>query len=98
MGWRTRAGAWLATLTGRWRQVYKLAFSPDSKTLATGSIDNMIKLWNVATWEEMTTFPGPGGVHALAFGPDGTLAAGYSNGTVHLWRTGVDQGDRTADK
>jgi WD40 repeat protein len=36
------------TLTG-------VAFSPDGKTLATGSYDRIVKLWNIATQQEVAT-------------------------------------------
>jgi WD40 repeat protein len=66
-----------ATLKGHRDSVADVAFSPDGKTLASGSYDKTIKLWNVATGKELATLiedwdP----VHCVAFSPDGkTLAA-----------------------
>jgi WD40 repeat protein len=49
-----------------------VAFSPDGKTLATGSRLGDLRLWNVVTGGEIRTFPGHRlGVTALAFSPDG---------------------------
>lgn len=65
-----------------------VAFSPDSKLLATGSIsDNSVRLWDVATAKELCLFEGHlGGVSYLDFSPDGkTLATGSRDGTVLLW-------------
>jgi len=68
--------------------VYSVAFSPDSKTLASGSGDNNIILWNVATRQPLGS-PLTGhkaAVWSLAFSPDGkTLASGSKDGTVILW-------------
>jgi WD40 repeat protein len=50
----------------------------------------MVKLWNVATGEELTTLLGQNGVYDLVFAPDGTLAMGDALNAVHLWRTGSD--------
>ena len=46
-----------------------------------------IRLWEVATGEEITTFWGhPTDVQSLAFSPDNTLlASGRHDGTILLW-------------
>ena len=64
-----------------------LAITPDGKTLATGSLDNYIKLWDLTTLKERTTLRGhPGGVQALALTRDGgTLASTSHDDFVKLW-------------
>lgn len=75
------------TLTGHRNTVMPVAFSPDGKTLATGSMDKTIKLWDVQTGALKQTITGhSNGVHALAFSPDGkTLASGSDDKTIKLW-------------
>jgi WD40 repeat protein len=58
--------------------VNSVAFSPDGLTLASGSMDNTIKLWDVATGELKATLKDQTRtVRSAAFSPDGlTLASG----------------------
>ncbi|MBD2568630.1 protein kinase domain-containing protein [Anabaena lutea] len=67
--------------------VKSVAFSPDGQTLASGSGDNTIKLWNVNTGKLLQTLPGhSSAVSSLAYSPDGqTLASGSYDHTIKLW-------------
>jgi WD40 repeat protein len=47
-------GKELATLKGHTGFVFSVAYSPDGKTLASGSYDKTIKLWDVATGKELS--------------------------------------------
>src|SRR5271165_4292311 len=69
--------------------VSSVAWSPDGKTLASGSDDHTVKLWEVATAKLLSTLEGhAGSVLSVAWSPDGkTLASGSGDNTVKLWDT-----------
>ncbi len=78
--WELPSGQSIATLKGHVQGVIGVAFSPDGKTLATASHDRKVKLWNVATHQELVTFPFAAHVISARFSPDGrALAIGYYN-------------------
>ena len=64
-----------------------LSFSPDGTTLASGSWDGIVILWDVMRQNEIATLEGhTSGVMSVSFSPDGTiLASGSRDGTVILW-------------
>ena len=49
-----------------------MAFSPDGKTVLTGSVDGTARLWDAATGQPIgPPLPHQSGVWAVAFSPDG---------------------------
>jgi WD40 repeat protein len=89
--WRKRA------LAGHPGGARSLAFSADSKTLASGGADKIVKLWDVASGKAAAELKGhAGSVWSVAFSPDGkTLLAGsgrlspdgsrYVAGEMKVW-------------
>jgi len=87
----------LRTLTGHTNYVNYVTFSPDGRTLASGSSDNSVKLWDVANGKLLRTLTGPTSrVWSAAFSPDGrTLASASFDHTIMLWDTANNQLLRT---
>jgi WD40 repeat protein len=68
-------------------QVAQIAFSADGGTLVTSDTDKFIKVWDVATGQELATFRGHRfGVTSVDISPDGrTVASASTDRTVRLW-------------
>jgi WD40 repeat protein len=86
-------GQWIRTIAGHQGAVTSLVFTPDSRALATGSLDKNIKLWNTANGQLLGTlsqhvYP----VRAVAFSKDlstlisvGGQGWGRKNGELKFW-------------
>ncbi len=76
------------TLTGHTGSVWSVVFSLDGKTLASGSHDKTIRLWDVASGQPKGS-PLTGhtdSVTSVVFSPDGkTLASASDDRTIRLW-------------
>ena len=90
------------TLTGHSDSARSVAISPDGKTLASGSYDKTIKLWNLETGQLEHTFREHSDrghsdiVYSVAISPDGqTLASGSGDKTIKLWNLETRQLENT---
>jgi WD40 repeat protein len=79
---------WHSPLSRQHRdRVTSVAWSPDGRTLASGSWDRTVRLWEVPTGKLLATLEGhTKAVTSVAWSPDGkALASGALDNTVRLW-------------
>lgn len=68
-GWEAAARIWdvergveiIPPLQGHFSGIRRATFSSDSRTIATSADDNSVRLWSVATGQEMLNFSGSWG-------------------------------------
>lgn len=93
-------------LKGHSDEVISLAFSPNTQSLASGSMDKTIRLWDVETGARQHVLTdenwiddrnrNTGITSVLAFNQNGeTLATGTQRGRIHLWNTTIGMKQNT---
>jgi hypothetical protein len=82
--WNLCRGEQWMTLTNHTEVVNCLAFSPDGKRLATGSVGNPVQVWDCATGTRLMTFPEQN-VVSVAFTADGKRLGIGGRNQVVVW-------------
>jgi len=90
--WNAITGAELLTLQAG-SAVITVAFGSESERLSSCGFDGTIKIWDVATGENIRTLYGhQGPVSYVAFTPNGDqLVSGGCDGTIKVWDTTIDR-------
>jgi WD40 repeat protein len=78
------------TFRGHGDSVYTVALTPDGQRLVTGSFDNSVRLWDLASGKELKVFGGPQGhtkmVNAVAVSSDGSaVISGGVEPSLKVW-------------
>ena len=72
--------------------VLSIAYSPDGNVLASGVVDDTVRLWDANTGESIAILPGhTDRVASVAYSPNGDLASGSWDNTVRLWSPSTNQ-------
>ena len=81
-------GACTAAWAGHAEGVTAVAWSPDGKTVCSGSSDKTLRLWNAETGESVRVLEGhTSGVRAVAWSPDGkTVCSEDWDDKKRVWR------------
>lgn len=77
----------LVLLTGHCAPIDSLAFSPDGRTLISGSYDGAVILWDLPTQSMRARLGGHSSNIHLALSPDGTTLATVDFEAIRLWET-----------
>ncbi|MCZ8226145.1 MAG: protein kinase [Microcystis sp. LE19-84.1B] len=84
------------TLTGHSDWVWSVVYSPDGHYLASGSWNNPIKIWEVATGKQLRTLTGHSNqVLSVVYSPDGRYLASGSSNTIKIWEVATGNELRT---
>jgi WD40 repeat protein/tRNA A-37 threonylcarbamoyl transferase component Bud32 len=85
--WDATTGREVHRLRGHTFWVTSVAFSPDSRHLASASADRTVRIWELATGQEVLTLRGhTQWVRAISYHPDGkVLASAGDDHVVKLW-------------
>ena len=76
-------------------EVTSVAFTPDSKSVATSGIDGLIQFWDVQSGKKLFRLNNEEKVYSLAISPAGTLAAAGLKGKTKIWN--IDTQEKLID-
>lgn len=83
--WDVASGTQLFSLNGHTRTITSVAISPDGKTIASGSQDHTVKLWDVTSKAQIRSLTHPDEVMSVAFSPDGKWLVSAGLKTIKIW-------------
>ena len=73
-----------AILKGHTARIYAIVLTPDGKTLASGSADETIRIWDTSTGNQLLSLPSEK-TRTLAISVDGKILASSNTENIKLW-------------
>jgi WD40 repeat protein len=83
--WDFATGKLLHIMKGHSAFIFSVAFSPDGRQALSGSYDKTVKLWDLATGDEIRSIGHSNAVNSVAFSPDGKQALSTADDGINLW-------------
>jgi WD40 repeat protein len=85
--WDAVDGGHVFTYRGHTDTVFGIAWSPDGRRIASGSVDKTVQIWDASNGHHLFTYTGHTDVVlGVAWSPDGRrIASGSSDKTVQVW-------------
>ena len=82
-----KTGELIQEFRGHEKPIWSVAISPDSQTAVTGSEDETLILWDVASGRELDRYPASGIFSCVRYSTDGTqIFATNWDGKVRIWK------------
>ena len=77
----------LTAMSGHAKTVTSVSYSPDGKSIVSGSWDHSIKIWDAVTYQLTATLNGhTGAVTSVSYSPDGKfIASGSRDHSINVW-------------
>jgi WD40 repeat protein/DNA-binding SARP family transcriptional activator/energy-coupling factor transporter ATP-binding protein EcfA2 len=83
--WDVSTGAEVSVAIGHSTNIATASLNPDGSLLATSSLDSTVRLWDVATAEEVGVLDHIEQALSASFSPDGSRLVVASGAKVHVW-------------
>ncbi|RMG90346.1 MAG: WD40 repeat domain-containing protein, partial [Chloroflexi bacterium] len=86
--WNVADGTQVNVFNGAESRIRSLATNPDGTQLAAGETDNLVRIWDVATQEQLHALDHSGVVYHVAFNSDGVhLLTTSEDRSIRIWDT-----------
>ena len=85
--WQVAQAKTLCVYSGHTQPVKTVGWSPDNRSIASGSDDTTIQIWQSMTGSALYTYREHAAwIRSLAWSPQGQAIASASDRSVHVWR------------